>query len=484
MRWTTNPWQSGKGTNSHQNDCFTSFVRIRSASETASRAQSINFADLTSRSMTHQSGLLLLRAQDATVAIAFASRFALVCIANFAFGFGAGYLYAQYRNICVPGEEDNHTASESDKVSVTQGATATSEEHSTIIVSDSVVEEQNDSLEQASRKFLERPQSEAEPKSPPGTPVRSNEESITAMRVLSNPEVESCTSETLNNELQYELEHLTTAQEREEEHILPTSETTDLEPVIGEEQRKVRVTGLQIQPIHGCPPQSVNSLKLTQHGVENHLMYAVSDFTGRYISHEKVPSLSEVIPTILENGHLRLSGPSISTVTHEPKFWGQKMKITIQGVQYEAVDQGDSVSQVFAKVLEIPGVRLLLIRPPPISNRGHRLFRTWPTADRPLLLISEEKKASVESIGSIVVGTNLVISASESDLSSSTVIKIDDHLFEIMKVPSEASSENIPTHHLLGGGEALVPIDLERRECVLRRGQTVVIMKSDKGQHA
>ncbi|CAN8065801.1 unnamed protein product [Agarophyton chilense] len=425
--------------------------------------------------MTHQSGLLLLRAQDASVAIAFASRFALVCIANFAVGFGAGYLYAQYQNLCVSEEKDSHAASEDDKASVTQQAPQ-SEQFSTV-ASDSAVEEQHDSLEKASRKLMDSSLSDAEPKSPPATPLRTDDEALLTGRVLINPNAESSAFETASQEVHGDLDKLNTASGIEEEQVASVAETAGPESTGGEEQKNTSIVGLQIQPIHGCLPQSVTSLKLSQHGVENHLLYAVSEFTGRYISNEKVPLLSDVSPTILENGHLSLSAPGQSTILHEPKLWGQMKKITIYGVQYEAVDQGDNVSKFFANYLEIPGVRLLLVRPPPLSDGGHRLFKTWPTADRPLLITSEESLTPSKENGELLVGTNLIISSSEPELSKAKIIKIDEYLFEIVNIPREGLDGGIPTQHLLGGGNTLVPVNLGGNECSVQSGQRITIVE-------
>lgn len=453
--------------------------------------------------MAHQSDLLLIRAQDASAAIAFASRFALVCIANFAFGFGAGYIFAHYRNSCEAEQEEKETTQvflgkeEEDKCQAEE-LNATKDEQNSTNTPQNSIEEQHQPAQVVPKNYTPAEPSQPEPKSPPGTPLRTDEESLSENQVFTNPDVRSIPSEASQvklHEAMPQFENIASTEEQMYAHVVQktdTDETASKEqdrttlttaasegdgPDLQESSGEVIVSQLHIQPIHGCQAQSVTSLRLTQNGIENHLMYAVAEFTGRYISDDKVPALRDVSPTVLENGDLYLEAPDVTPLRHQRKSWGQTKRITICGVQYEAVDQGDIVSKFFVDFLEIPGVRLLLIRPPPIASRTDQAFKTWPSADRPLLLADADAVLD-NSNSDLPLRPNVGLSNIHSDMESWMQIKIGDYSFELVKTHVSSSTDGTTTENQKCMGQALLPIDLRRDEWTLRSGQLVTVTAS------
>ncbi|PXF47760.1 hypothetical protein BWQ96_02442 [Gracilariopsis chorda] len=454
--------------------------------------------------MAHQSGLLLIRAQDASAAIAFASRFALVCIANFAFGFGAGYIFAHYRNSCEVEQEEETTqvslSKEEETECQAEELNATKEEETSKTVPQNAVEEERGLTEMVPKNYTPAESSQPEPKSPPGTPLRTEDDSLSENEILTNPDARPLPSEASQvklHEAMPQFEKTATAEEQVYAHVAektdiddddtdsevqesPTLTAADAEAdgsQLQESTGEISVAQLHIQPIHGCRAQSVASLRLNQNGVENHLMYAVAEFTGRYISDDKVPALREVSPTVLENGDLYLEAPDVTPLRHQRKSWGQMKRITICGVQYEAVDQGDIVSKFFVDFLEIPGVRLLLIRPPPIAGESGQTFRTWPSADRPLLLAGADVVPQ-NSNSDLPLRPNVGLSNTHSEMESWMQIKIGDYSFELVKTDVSNSTDSTTTENQKHAGHVLLPVDLKRDEWTLRSGQVVTVTES------
>lgn len=168
------------------------------------------------------------------------------------------------------------------------------------------------------------------------------------------------------------------------------------------ENAKLRVSKLFIYPIKGCAGTEVESAIVTEHGLKNDRMMMVVDFTGRDLNQKKYPHLVLARATVLDNGDMRLEAPNTRAVEFTPQARGTKMIVTALGSKCEAVDQGDTAATFFANLLEIAGVRLVRMREGFQRNvqaqgdDGGDDFVTSFADKYPVLLANEASRRQVE----------------------------------------------------------------------------------------
>lgn len=433
---------------------------------------------------------------DACQTISYASHFALGCLASFGFGFGAGYVYAGYRN---------YSKNEGECQIKSDGALLHAKPYESLSLLSQIVA-RDEPFESPNSKLVctRTPGNPSKHASPALLPPRGNSKIL--LSKIRHPQLshqnslsledsefegglgvfQNCPTENLREKRGIDsegLENLLKVEKTGSEECDGEDEIMSASPIkshaMSSKVDHHLVSELFIHSIRGCASQSVTSLPITRSGVEHHLVYAVSEFTGRIISNQKAPSLLKVTPKIVEKGKLLIETPDMAAVIHEHRGWGETKVAVMNGVKYEAVDQGDASAKFFSSFLEIPGARLLFIRPPPEINTNLRSNELWFDADRPLLITSEGfAKEHCNATGS---KPNIIFSGSQPE-GNWNQVRIGDHIFEVVRVVDKASQGDRPKNFdrgILINDSVLIPKEIGKNTWVIRIGQGVQFIRNE-----
>ncbi|MGJ7908651.1 MOSC domain-containing protein [Actinopolyspora sp. H202] len=151
-----------------------------------------------------------------------------------------------------------------------------------------------------------------------------------------------------------------------------------------------QVSELVRYPVKGCAGNPVSDIDLTWAGLRHDRRFMVTDGNGVFRTQRGSPSLATVRPELDHGGErltLRAEGfePLHLNVATEPP----RRDVTLHGVNYRGIDQGDAVAEWFSEVL---GTNSRLVCVPPEHDRitdGLTAGSSAYADSCPLLLLSE-----------------------------------------------------------------------------------------------
>ncbi|GAA3839083.1 MOSC N-terminal beta barrel domain-containing protein [Saccharothrix violaceirubra] len=126
-----------------------------------------------------------------------------------------------------------------------------------------------------------------------------------------------------------------------------------------------RITRLTTYPVKGCAGVDLTTTTLTTAGLRHDRDYMVTSPDGTFRTQRTDPTLALITPTADDTG-LTLTAPDAgeTRIPHDPT--APRRTVTLFGVHYEALDQGDEAADWLTHVLRTPS---RLVRVPPDHHR-------------------------------------------------------------------------------------------------------------------
>lgn len=357
--------------------------RLNTSREEASSASQLITAPT---SKMDDASVLILPSPDNSLSTI--SRLAIFCVAHFVLGFGAGFLYAQFRNrraAIAPTEDDKDDPHASTASSSSPRPPPSSLATASASRADAV---SNDRDSELSDRALTTPLlhiSSDETASPVQTPLKKATVDGTSPAGNNSSNILEDVTSPLTADMASTASPITAAKDVHEGGTVQ----------LGDAAGPLRVSRILIYPIKGCAPIEVESARVTAHGFEHDRMFMVIDFTGRDLNQKKYPELTLTRVAILPDGDMQLEAPGQSAVVFTPHSRGTKTPVMAHGVKCEAVDQGDVAADFFARVLEIAGVRLVRMHESFVRVGRDGSFQTSFADVFPFHMISERSRLQV-----------------------------------------------------------------------------------------
>lgn len=141
-------------------------------------------------------------------------------------------------------------------------------------------------------------------------------------------------------------------------HSLVTRYIKEKKP---ERERQLNVSELYIYPVKACKGVKVTSARITARGFENDRLFLVVDFTGRFMTQRKSPSMALIAPQLSPDASkLTLTAPGMDPMHVHVAEGGDRKEVTCWDDVCTGVDQGDDVGRWLSTFLDQPGLRLVV----------------------------------------------------------------------------------------------------------------------------